>query len=76
MGAHIDSFGKSTQRVFRKHFYILSFRSLETHIISAIINVSQKVDEAWPLDIFDHDENHHKIYLKPGEMVLYESSRW
>ena len=31
MGAHIDSFGKSTHRVFRKHFYILSILSRDPH---------------------------------------------
>ena len=60
---------------FVKIIHELSFVS-ETHIISAIINVCQKVEEPWPLDIFDHKENHHKLYLKPGEMVLYESSRF
>ena len=47
----------------------------KTHIISAIINVAQKVDEAWPLEIEDHGYRSHKITLNPGEMLLYEGAR-
>ena len=47
----------------------------DTHIISAIINVGQKLNTPWPLYIMDHEQNHHKVYLQPGEMVWYESSR-
>ena len=46
----------------------------DTHIISAIINVAQKVNKPWPLHIMDHGQKHHKVYLNPGEMVWYESS--
>ncbi|XP_059082487.1 uncharacterized protein LOC131880006 [Tigriopus californicus] len=49
--------------------------TIRTHVISAIINVNQKVDEPWPLDIFDHNRKHHKITMKPGEMIWYESAR-
>ena len=56
---------------------------METHVISAILNIAQqvtnksqkcqnhqfeKVEEPWPLQILDHNGNHHNIYLKPGEM--------
>lgn len=27
----------------------------DTHIVSAIINVAQEVDEPWPLELFGHD---------------------
>ena len=47
----------------------------DTHVISAIINVGQKVDKPWPLFIFDHEETAHKIYLQPGEILWYESAR-
>jgi len=47
---------------------------METHVISAILNIAQQVDEPWPLQILDHDGKHHNIYLKPGEMVWYESA--
>jgi len=42
---------------------------METHVISAILNIAQQVEEPWPLQIVDHDGKHHKIYLKPGEMA-------
>ena len=47
----------------------------ETHIISAIINVDQKVDEDWPLSIEDNYYRHHEVILKPGEIIFYEGGR-
>ena len=46
----------------------------ETHIISAILQIDQKVNEDWLLRIVDHTGQKHAIALKPGEMVLYESA--
>eukprot|EP00090_Calanus_glacialis_P012116 TRINITY_DN20559_c0_g1_i1.p1 TRINITY_DN20559_c0_g1~~TRINITY_DN20559_c0_g1_i1.p1 ORF type:complete len:255 (+),score=29.38 TRINITY_DN20559_c0_g1_i1:46-765(+) len=48
---------------------------METHVISAIMNIRQDVDEEWPLQIFDHDGNIHEVFLKPGEMLWYESAK-
>ena len=48
---------------------------LRTHVISAILNINQKVDSDWPLQIFDHDGKLHNVFLKPGEMVWYESAK-
>lgn len=48
---------------------------LETHIISAIINIAQNVDEDWPLVIEDNAYRVHHILLKPGEVVFYEGGR-
>ena len=48
---------------------------LDTHVISAILNIHQSVDSDWPLQIFDHDDRLHHIILKPGEMVWYESAK-
>ena len=48
---------------------------LRTHVISAILNINQKVDSDWPLQIFDHDGVLHNVFLKPGEMVWYESAK-
>ena len=48
---------------------------LRTHVISAILNINQKVDSDWPLQIFDHEGVLHKVFLKPGEMVWYESAK-
>jgi len=46
----------------------------ETRIVSAILNVAQKVDEPWGLQIDDHQGNEHEVFLEPGEMALYESA--
>jgi len=46
-----------------------------THIISAIINIAQDIDEEWPLIIEDHYYRKHKVYLEPGEIIFYESAR-
>ena len=46
----------------------------DTHIISAILQIDQKVNEDWNLRIVDHSGQKHAIALKPGEMVLYESA--
>ncbi|MCG8612225.1 MAG: 2OG-Fe(II) oxygenase [Pseudomonadales bacterium] len=43
---------------------------IETHIISAIINIDQDVSEDWPLLIEDNYYRKHNVILKPGEMVL------
>lgn len=45
----------------------------ETHIISAIINLDQDVNEDWPLVIEDHFYRKHEVTLKPGEVLYYES---
>lgn len=44
-----------------------------THLISCIIFIDQNSEKNWPLDFFDHQHKHHKVYFEPGEMLLYES---
>ena len=46
----------------------------ETHIIGTIINIDQKVNRDWYLEIEDHKKNLHKVLLEPGEMIFYESA--
>ena len=46
-----------------------------THVISAILNVDQHVREEWPLYIKDNDGETNAVYIKPGEMLWYESAR-
>jgi len=47
-----------------------------THIISAILHVGHDEDgEPWPLVIEDFQGNVNEVYLTPGDMVLYESSK-
>jgi len=48
---------------------------LETHIISAILNVDQVVREDWPLVIDDNYYREHHVLMKPGEMLFYEGGR-
>ena len=48
---------------------------MKTHVISAILNINQKVDSDWPLQIFDHSGKLHSIHLKPGQMIWYESAK-
>jgi prolyl 4-hydroxylase len=46
---------------------------IQTHILSCIIFVDENCNKKWPLDFFDHEFNHHKVFFEHGEMLLYES---
>jgi len=46
-----------------------------THVISAILNIDQKVDDDWSLYIKDNDGESHAVVLEAGDMVWYESAR-
>jgi prolyl 4-hydroxylase len=48
---------------------------METHIVSAILNIAQEVTTDWPLVIHDHFGRRHSVLLQPGEMLFYESAR-
>lgn len=48
---------------------------IDTHIISAILNVDQETNVDWPLLIEDNYYRKHQVMLKPGEMVFYEGAR-
>ena len=39
------------------------------------LQIDQKVDEEWPLTVIDHKMERAKVFLKPGEMLLYESAK-
>ena len=43
-------------------------------VTSCIINVDQDVNEDWPIEVYDHAGRAHNVTMKPGDMVLYESS--
>jgi len=49
--------------------------TVNTHVVSAIINVDQEVDRDWPLLILDHDYEEHSVNMRPGDMMLYESAK-
>lgn len=46
---------------------------IDTHIISCIIYIDQKSEKNWPLDFYDHDNNHHQVFFEDGDMLFYES---
>ena len=46
-----------------------------THVLSAILQIDQEVNEDWPLTLIDFKNNKKKVILKPGEMILYESAK-
>lgn len=48
---------------------------IDTHQVSAIINVAQQVNTDWPICIQDHMGKSHEVLLEPGEMLFYESAR-
>ena len=63
-------------RVYGKDAVLKEHRDREkTHIVSAIINVSQNVDVDWPLVIEDHYYRKHEIVLSPGEIIIYEGAK-
>ena len=39
------------------------------------LQIDQKVDKNWPLLVIDNQGNNRKIFLEPGEMILYESAK-
>jgi hypothetical protein len=49
-----------------------------THIVSAILNVAQKVDEPWALQMepeADQKEDWRECFMEPGDLLFYESNR-
>ena len=44
-------------------------------IFFASFQIDQKVDREWPLLVIDHQGARRKIYLQPGQMLLYESAK-
>ena len=50
---------------------------VETHVISAILQVEQDLGEgeSWPLEFIDYSGDRQEVMLKPGEMLLYESAK-
>lgn len=63
-------------RIYHHGTYLKVHRDrLDTHIISAIINVAQDVTRPWPLVIEDNFYRRHNILLAPGEVVYYEGGR-
>lgn len=47
----------------------------DTHVVSAILQIAQKVDKDWPLYMEGKDGDWLKLVMKPGDYVLYEGNR-
>jgi len=63
-------------RIYQNGSVLVPHRDREsTHIISAIINIDQEVNREWPLVIEDHFFRKHKVTLRPGEVIYYESAK-
>jgi len=62
------------RRYLRDSTLIFHVDRLPTHIISAILQLDQKVEQDWPI-VVSINGKHTNITLKPGEMLLYESAR-
>ena len=47
--------------------------TVNTHVVSAIINVDQEeMDEDWKLEVHGHDGKINFIPMAPGDIVYYE----
>lgn len=67
------SWGYGIRSYVRNSILHLHRDRIDTHIISCIIYIDQKSNQNWPLDFYDHDNNHHQVYFEDGDMLLYES---
>ena len=56
---------------------------VETHHVSSIIMVdkdlrcgcqNKEFGNDWGLDIVDHNGEEHKVFMEPGDILLYESA--
>jgi hypothetical protein len=48
---------------------------VHTHVISSIIHIDHEYfddDEAWPIEIEDHDGELHSLLLEPGQVSGYK----
>lgn len=63
-------------RVYRnRSTLVLHVDKPETHVISCIVHVGHDLDEAWPLQIEDHDGAWHELELEAGQGLMYESAK-
>lgn len=72
----IRSYGKGANLIMHRD-------RVETHHISSIIMVdkdlrcgcqNKEFGNDWGLDIVDHNGQEHKIFMEPGDVLLYESA--
>lgn len=72
--AHMATYGVRTYH--RGNVLIDHIDREDTHIASAVLQISQSVDEdgGWPLEVLLNDGGVGEVYLQPGQMVLYEGA--
>ncbi len=58
------------------YMHSTNFSFSATHQVSAILNIAQKVDKPWPLNIIDYEGVVHNVTLQPGDVLWYESARY
>lgn len=61
-------------REYTKNSRLMAHRDrVDSHILSAIVHVSDVSNTPWPLDFVDQDGVHHEVFFDVGETLLYES---
>ena len=62
---------------YRSVIYRLGFPKKKHQLLKCyfFIQIDQKVDINWPLNLIDLKGKKQKIFLRPGEMLLYESAK-
>jgi len=73
-GMKQQMFGVYGVRVYNEGAVLIPHCDTLPRISSAIVNVAQDVDEAWPLEVYGRDGLAVNITMEPGEMILYESA--
>jgi len=65
-------------RVYHRDAVLLNHRDvMTTHLLSAVLQVGQTVEEGWPLYVERNRKpiKYSEVYLQPGYMALYEGTR-
>lgn len=63
-------------RIYRRDSMLLTHVDrAETHLASAILQIDQKSDEGWPLEVLTPAGDPFEVFLRAGEMLLYEGGR-
>lgn len=61
-------------RVYGNHSLIAPHVDAEPMVISAVIRISQDLEEPWAIEMIDHNGKAHNVTLADGEMLLYEGA--
>lgn len=70
---HTSTFGV---RIYRRDSMLINHVDrADTHLASAVLQLSQDSDEGWPLEVIGESGDVFEVYMQPFEMVLYEGAR-